>query len=260
MGKVFFDVFPTLQLNPDVSELLTDVEVTKITTNRDRSSLRVYIDSRRLIHKKSIYYMEDSIADQLFPGNETQIKVVENYHLSGQYTPEKLLESYKDSILTELRNYNAIEYSLFRRADSKFIEDFVLQITLEDSIIAREKAEELKRILEKIFVERCGFPIEARIQFKEGGTHKKREQDEQRLRLEVIQIQKNANMIEGDLKEEAGKEQANPELPWSADDLVAAYGESSTNVTKKPEKKEAEKRPAEKKEFFTKIRIEDVKR
>lgn len=252
MGKVFFDVFPTLQLNPDVSELLTDVEVTKITTNRDRSSLRVYIDSRRLIHKKSIYYMEDSIADQLFPGNKTQIKVVENYHLSGQYTPEKLLESYKDSILTELRNYNAIEYSLFRRADSKFIEEFVLQITLEDSIIAREKAEELKRILEKIFVERCGFPVEARIQFKEWGVNKKREQDEQRLRLEVINIQKNANMIEEDLKEGIGKEQENPELPWSPDDLVAAYGESSANITKKLEKKETEKKPAEKKEFFTK--------
>ena len=143
MGKVFFDVFPTLQLNPDVSELLADVEVTKITTNKEKSSLRIYIDSRRLIHKKSIYYMEDSIATQFFPGNGTSIKVVENYHLSEQYTPEKLLESYKDSILTELRSYNAIEYSLFKKADTEFTEESVLQLTLEDSVVAREKAEEL---------------------------------------------------------------------------------------------------------------------
>ncbi len=233
MGKVFFDVFPTLQLNPDVSELLADVEVTKITTNKEKSSLRIYIDSKRLIHKKSIYYMENSIASQFFPGNGTSIKVVENYHLSGQYTPEKLLESYKDSILTELRSYNAIEYSLFKRADTRFVEESVLQLTLEDSIVAREKAEELKRILEKIFVERCGFPVETRIYFQERELDKKRFVDDQRLKLEVIQIQKNAGFMEeasADMPLEAAL--PTPETPtWSAEEMAAAYGEPAQAVS-----------------------------
>ena len=273
MGKVFFDVFPTLQLNPDVSELLADVEVTKITTNKEKSSLRIYIDSRRLIHKNSIYYMENSIADQLFPGNGTKVKVVENYHLSGQYTPEKLLESYKDSILTELKNYNAIEHSLFKKADTVFMEESVLQLTLEDSIIAKEKAEELKRILEKIFVERCGFPVEVRVQFKEIRENKRRLKDEQRLKLEVAEIQRHANL--------AGEGEAAPpmvqaaaafaDLPWSADDLAAAYGETaaaarpaeerisssgnsflSSEQKSAPAKKEAEKKPFEKRDSFQK--------
>ncbi|MBP3542743.1 MAG: hypothetical protein J6J86_00790, partial [Lachnospiraceae bacterium] len=34
VGSVFFEVFPTLQLNPEVAELLSDVEVKKITTNK----------------------------------------------------------------------------------------------------------------------------------------------------------------------------------------------------------------------------------
>jgi len=225
MGKIFFEVFPTLKLNSDLSELLTEVEVTKITTNKEKSSLRIYIDSRRLIHKKSIYYMEDSIATQFFPGNGTSIKVVENYHLSEQYTPEKLLESYKDSILTELRSYNAIEYSLFKKADTEFTEESVLQLTLEDSVVAREKAEELKRILEKIFVERCGFQVEARVHFKERGEDKKRLLDEQRLKLEVIQIQKNAGLMDGVSADAPFEPDAQSQTvpSWSAEDMAAAY-------------------------------------
>ncbi len=256
VGKVFFDVFPTLQLDPDVSELLADVEVTKITTNKEKSSLRIYIDSRRLIHKKSIYYMEDSIASQFFPGNRTSIKVVENYHLSGQYTPKKLLESYKDSILTELRNYNAIEYSLFKRADTEFVEESVLQLTLEDSVVAREKAEELKRILEKIFVERCGFPVETRVYFKERGEDKKRLLDDQRLKLEVMQIQKNAGLMEGapaDVPMESAVS-ATAAPTWSADEMAAAYGEpvKASDPTENTKNSPEVKKTFEKKESFSK--------
>ena len=263
MGRIFFEVFPTLQLNPEVAELFADVEVKKITTNKERSSLRVYIDSKRLIHKNNIYHIENSIAAQLFPGNETKIKVIENFHLSGQYTPEKLLEAYKDSILTELKSYNAIEYSLFKRAETVFAEESILQLTLEDSIVAREMSEELQRILEKIFVERCGFPIEIRIQFKEMKQNKKRLQDEQRMRMEVAQIQKQANLSDTEgapmPANPAALQEAPEGLPWSANDLAAAYGETvpipkpeKKEEPKKEESKKEEKKPFEKREGFQK--------
>ena len=75
MGKIFFEVFPTLKLNSDLSELLTEVEVTKITTNKEKSSLRIYIDSRRLIEKKKIYDVEKNIAKQILSGSKTEVKV-----------------------------------------------------------------------------------------------------------------------------------------------------------------------------------------
>lgn len=259
MGTVFFDVFPTLQLKPEIAELLTDVEVKKITTNRERSSLRVYIDSKRLIHKDIVYHLEDSIGSQLFPDSQTRIKVVESYHLSGQYTPEKLLDRYRDSILTELKHYNAIQYSLFRCAELSFPEEMILKLTLEDSIVARELSGELVRILEKILVERCGFPIEIRLHYKETSKSRKRLQDEQRLRTEVEQIKRNAGLYGAEElpKAEEEKEAAaqKPETSWSAEELAAAYGEVQPP---QPEKREAQKKEGFQKRTFKKPDNPDV--
>ena len=77
--------------------LLEMVGIEKISTNRDRSVIRVYIDSPRLMHKQSIYDLEKGIKEQLFPGKRVTIKILEKYHLSSQYTPEKLMNVYRDS-------------------------------------------------------------------------------------------------------------------------------------------------------------------
>lgn len=52
MAKRFFDVFPSLQVEGDMKNLLTETEVTKVGMNHERDHLRVYLSSTRLIHKK----------------------------------------------------------------------------------------------------------------------------------------------------------------------------------------------------------------
>ena len=105
---MFLDVFPDLKIAEEFRELLKLVEVERVSMSRDRSSIRVYIVSPRLIHKKNIWDLEKGIRDQLFPGKKIVIKIFERYHLSGQYTPEKLLKAYRDSLLLELKNYSII--------------------------------------------------------------------------------------------------------------------------------------------------------
>ena len=104
MEKPFLEVFPGLNIADELKELLKLVVVEKVTMTKDRSSIRVYIRSPRLIHKKNIYALEDGIAKQLFPGRPITIKILEKYRLSAQYTPEKLYDVYRDSILMELKN------------------------------------------------------------------------------------------------------------------------------------------------------------
>ena len=101
MAKNFLEVFPTLNIAESLKELLGLVQVEKVTTTRDRSSIRIYIVSQRLIHKKNIYDLEKGIREQLFPGKKLTIKIVEKYRLSGQYTPQKLFKVYKDILLME---------------------------------------------------------------------------------------------------------------------------------------------------------------
>ncbi len=64
MAKTFLEVFPDLHITEDLRELLNLVEVEKVASNRDRSSIRIYIVSPRLIHKKNILDLERGIRDR----------------------------------------------------------------------------------------------------------------------------------------------------------------------------------------------------
>ena len=95
MEKRFFDVFPGLNVAEPLKELLEMVQVERVTAARDRSSIRIYLKSTRLIHKHNIYDLERGIKEQLFPDKQLTIKIQEKYRLSDQYTPKKLLELYR---------------------------------------------------------------------------------------------------------------------------------------------------------------------
>ena len=66
MEKPFLEVFPGLHIGEELKELLKLVMVEKVSMPKDRSSLRIYIVSPRLIHKKNIYSMEEGIAKPPF--------------------------------------------------------------------------------------------------------------------------------------------------------------------------------------------------
>ncbi len=163
--KAFIEVFPDLHMTGQMQELLNLVEVEKVSMTRDRSSIRVSIISPRLIHKKNIMDLEKGIRDQLFPRKQVQIRIFEKYRLSEQYTPEKLLKVYRDSLLLELKNYSIVEYSMLRKAECTFPQPDLLHMTIEDTMVNKEKAGELKRILEKVFHERCGMPVEVEFEY-----------------------------------------------------------------------------------------------
>ena len=154
MEKPFLEVFPGLHIGEELKELLKLVMVEKIAMPKDRSSLRIYIVSPRLIHKKNIYDMEDGIAKQLFPGRPLAVKIQEKYRLSAQYTPKKLYDVYKDSIMLEFKQFGMIEHQILRKGKVEFPEEDSMLISVEDNLIYRERSKEVGRVLEKIFTER----------------------------------------------------------------------------------------------------------
>ena len=63
MAKGFLEVFPDLHMTTEMEELLKLVDVERVSSTRDRSSIRIYIVSQRLIHKKNIYDLEKGIRE-----------------------------------------------------------------------------------------------------------------------------------------------------------------------------------------------------
>jgi DNA polymerase-3 subunit alpha (Gram-positive type) len=182
MEKSFFDTFPNLKLEGVHKDLFEQVTVEKITATKRKDLLRIYIRSERLIEKDIIYSVEKEIKKQFFPKDNILIKIYEKFILSEQYTPQKLMDVYKESILMELRDCEHMLYTMFRQADFNFPEDNIMELVLEDSVIAKSKEDELIGILDKVLNERCGFGVRFQTAYKEPKASKYKEDDEIRIR------------------------------------------------------------------------------
>ena len=163
MGKLFFDVFPTLKVNKEYENLFREVEVMKVTTTSLRDFIRVHICSTHLIAKRSVCKMEEMIREQLFGHTQIQVEVVETYQLSELYTPENLLREYRDSILYELQRQSMLEYNMFQNAVCTFEDTQTLCIEMTDSIVAEGKKDAIVGTIDRIFNERCQVPTNASL-------------------------------------------------------------------------------------------------
>ena len=196
MSKPFFEVFPTLKLDTGLHDLFERVTVEKVTSTKRKDFLRVYIASEHLIAKEDVYRVEREIGRQFFPNMPVTVKFYEHFTLSSQYDPQKLMDAYGESILLELREASPVEYNLFKRADIAFSQD-TLRLTVEDTVPGHEKSQELVRILEKIYNERCGIPVRVDIAYKERPVGKRREEDEHRLAMQIAEITARAGYVVG---------------------------------------------------------------
>ena len=162
-----FDAFPTLEFNEDIMDILADVEVLKVATNSAKTRLRVYITSRRLIPKSTIFVLENGFRKQIPPFKTMDIHVVEKYELSSQYTQEKLWGVYKESILDELRHESIIDYEIVKKAKVRFIEDDKMELVVSDGSIERDRVKNICEYLHMVFFDRCGFEIDFDIIYRE---------------------------------------------------------------------------------------------
>ena len=184
--KNFLEVFSTLKLNDELAGIFGTVMVKRIVNNRTKNCIRIYINSTRLIQKEAIYEVEKCI-EHLFYKQEVNIKIIEHFNLSAQYTPENLYEAYKESILQEIYNNSRMEHSILSRAEVSFQEDIML-LRMPKTVISTVKSKELKRILEKIFNERCGIPVEVVYEFLEPGQSKYSKLNEIQIENEAASI------------------------------------------------------------------------
>ena len=187
----FFEVFSTLKLPEDIAVYLQDVEVTRVTRTSTNSLARVYTKSDRLISKKIIYKTEDALKKQIFRMKNMDVRIIDRYCLSKQYTPVKIMEVYYDSIMFELEKYWTLEYNLIKNATWEFIREDCMEITLEDSFLARTYAETLADYFRKIFLNRFGFEIDVNYKYKEKKESHYGKENEHKLNLRVKQIREN---------------------------------------------------------------------
>ena len=188
MGKSFYEVFPTLKLSKEIQDLMGQTVVERISATKQKDFLRVYLTSAELLQKREIREVESEIKQQLFPTGNITVKIYEKFSLSSQYTPRYFMEQYRDSILLELKEYSHVEFTAFKSAKISYPTESSMLLNLEDSVLVRIKEEELLRILDKIFNERCGFSVTFQVEYREA-VEKFAKDQEQQIQMKVAQIQ-----------------------------------------------------------------------
>lgn len=242
MEKRFFEAFPNLELGGVQKDLFEQTMVERITATKRKDFLRVFFRSERLIQKELVYAVEREIKKQFFPREELQVKLYERFVLSGQYNPQKLMELYRDSILMEIKECDHILYTIFRQADIQFPEEAVMEIVLEDSVIAKSKEEELIGILDKVLNERCGFQVKFQTAYKEAQASKYKEEDALRIRriVEVIssRFDGNAETFSGEPQAASAKEkEASGTAPAAEKPKTAAAAKQKSPAASGAERK-----------------------
>ncbi len=191
--QAFLDVFKTLRLSDELNSLLADVVVTKISKSSANSVYRFQIESSRIISKDKIFEIEDQINEQVLKKSGYSARLVERYHLSAQYTPPKLYKIYEESLLNELKFHNMLYYSMFKEAECSFPDENTLVASIPSSLLTEAYGEEVRKLIQDIFLYRFGFEIKVEFAYQQREQYKYQKDVEKRFELELKSISKRVN-------------------------------------------------------------------
>ena len=90
----FFEVFWSLKVPEELYVYMEDTHVVRVSKTSTNSMAKIYIESDRLIEKPVIYQVEDALKRQVFKMKNMDVRIIDRYHLSKQYTPKKIMELY----------------------------------------------------------------------------------------------------------------------------------------------------------------------
>ena len=79
MSKLFFEAFPTLELNDELRSLFEETVVDRVSTTASREYLHVYVSSNHLLPKQAVFDVEKKIKSQFFRYNKIDIKIYEKF-------------------------------------------------------------------------------------------------------------------------------------------------------------------------------------
>ncbi len=240
--KPFFDVFRNLELEAPLHALFEQVVVTKVSTTPDQGVLRIYITSKKLIAKDQLFHLAGQIRRQVFGYRRVQVHIFEKFLLSEQYTPKKLWDVYEESVLTELEAYSPYKRSIMKNARVDFPDEGTVLIGVPDRIYDREAVDDIVRILDRVFNERCGFRVKVDVEYVESRDHSAREKSEAELRQRIRYLTENLQ------KTKAAKTESVKETPGQEERGTAEKGAAAGQKGRKhtgSRRLSGERRPAE---------------
>ncbi|MBQ6734779.1 MAG: PolC-type DNA polymerase III [Lachnospiraceae bacterium] len=157
MEKLFFDVFPTLEAEDRLKQLLSEAQVTRVTKTRRGDLLCVYLNSPVVIEKTDIRKLEKAIAGQVSPDARMNVRIRESFVLPGDVGAESFFRGYEESFLLELKEEDPVLFAMLKKAELAFPDSHSIHVSLPDGPVERHGADKLSEVLRRLLAERAGF-------------------------------------------------------------------------------------------------------
>ena len=191
-AKLFFEVFPELNMDKELSSLFEDTMIEKVVMKQAERQLIISLLSKHLISRPKIVQVEDIICGHLFRGRGYKVIIDDRYELSSQYNTRTLTEIYKDSILYDVEKISHVGYRLLKRAEWYYSDD-IITLAMEDSKLSKSHSIGIKKYLEETYKKRFGMDIKVGFDYTESDKEMLRRANEQKMKLEIEAILSNVH-------------------------------------------------------------------
>ena len=191
-AKLFFEVFPELNMDKELSSLFEDTMIEKVVMKQAERQLIISLLSKHLISHPKIVQVEDIICGHLFRGRGYKVIIDDRYELSSQYNTRTLTEVYKDSILYDVEKISHVGYRLLKRAEWYYSDD-IITLAMEDSKLSKSHSIGIKKYLEETYKKRFGMDIKVGFDYTESDKEMLRRANEQKMKLEIEAILSNVH-------------------------------------------------------------------
>ena len=199
-------MFRTLQVDEKTRALFSQAVVTRVSTTPSQDVLRIYMTSKKLIAKNQLFQLAKQIKKQVFGYRRVQVYIFEKFLLSEQYTPEKLWKAYEDSVLVELEAYSPYKRSLMKNAKVNFPDENRVTVGISNRVYDKEAVDDLIRILDRVFNERCGFRVKVDVEYLEAEEGGSMEKSRAELQQKITFLQENLRKEKAHRTEEKEEE------------------------------------------------------
>ena len=190
--KKFFDAFPTLQLNKELTGIFAESVVYHISMNSQRTHVKIYIKFNRLIGRDVLTKIEAEMKRQIKPFFAMEVHIVERFELSSLHNAKTIMEQYKDSMLFELKRNNMMLLQLFREAKINMKGEDEMEVTLKDNFVSREYSDELKKAIEDMLLNRFAMEVKVVFNFVKADESRQSKEAEYKITQMVEEISKRA--------------------------------------------------------------------
>lgn len=165
MSHKFLEAFPALKLKEDDRELFEETDVVRLVSSSRHDKLHIYLESSYIIPRQNIVAMEKQIAACYASFGE--VRIIEKFNLSEQYTLKNLIRIYKNSIIFDAYEHNPLWKELLNHADFEFPDDNTLCIVLEDRLICKDNADDILELFDYILNVRCRTACDIKVDYKQ---------------------------------------------------------------------------------------------